>query len=284
MIPRTIRTALLASALSLAIAACGGAGGGTNSTGPAPSPPPAPAPQTPSSSFAPLSAPPAGVTETTELASYGVIDNVRWNASSQAYEVTFSGQAATIEAILPAAPYAQAGRLRAFDGTLLPPTLQAWTGLAYTRSGYVTGSDNAFAFGLATPAGGVPVTGMATYTADLTGGAFTPEGTAVWGLYGSAKLNFDFAAGTLGGYMDPHLNGPMETPEVPRYNFVNTIFSPGSTTFSGSFDAAGPTPSSFEGQFTGPAAQELMATFRAPYFDSFSESWGEIRGVMAGKR
>ena len=78
----------------------------------------------------------------------------------------------------------------------------------------------------------------------------------------------------------------MESPPLPRYTFSQTVFSPGSTTFSGSFDFSGPTPSSFNGQFTGPNAQELMAQFTAPFRDWDAQEnptvWGVMNGVMVG--
>ena len=237
----------------------------------------------------PLSAPPAGVTSTIELASIGALSEVRWNAALKVYEVDVSGYAGA--RIVPAdgGSYAQTGHLVAANGSPTDMVAHAWTGFDYTRYGYVvattgSSSEEAFAFGVPTLPGGVPATGTATYAAQLSGGAYDAAGALTWGLYGGATFNFDFASGTLSGYMDPQLNGPMGAPPLPRYNFVSTVFSAGSTTFSGAFDVAGPTASSFQGQFTGPAAQELMAGFRAPYFDSWSNSWGELQGVAAGKR
>jgi hypothetical protein len=45
---------------------------------------------------------------------------------------------------------------------------------------------------------------------------------------------------------------------------------------------SGPTPSSFQGRFTGPAAQELMASFQAP-FSNYGD-WGTMTGVIIGKK
>ncbi len=274
------------SALALALAACGG-GGSAGGVSFIPAPPASPA--TPSvSASKPLSAPPVGVTSTTQLASIGELDEVRWNAELQVYEVKVSGYSAGHIAPTTRGPYAEAGKLIAADGSPTNVFVHAWTGLEYTRFGYLAATDGSasgsFAFGVATLPGGVPVTGTATYLAQLDGAAYDANGVPTWTLYGGAAFNFDFAAGTLSGHMDPKLNGPMDVPTLPRYNFISTIFSPGSTSFSGAFDVIGPTPSSFSGQFTGPAAQELMAGFRAPYFDGFSNTWGELRGVIAGQR
>ena len=81
---------------------------------------------------------------------------------------------------------------------------------------------------------------------------------------GTATLAFDFAAGTLGGHFDPtHYdlllfggNGQ----SLGRYDFVNPVYSAGSPIFSGQLTKAGTTEmGAFDGQFTGPSAQELMA-------------------------
>ncbi len=280
---------LLIGCASLALAACGGGSGGSGAgTSFIPAPPPTPV-TTPTSASNPLSAPPAGVTSTTDLASNGAIGEVRWNAALQAYEVEVPGYPDARVVSTSRGPYGEVGDLVAADGSTLPLVMLAWTGFQYTRLGHFASSNGspsggAFAFGVPTPAGAVPISGTATYSAQIDGVAYTSDGAAAWGLHGGATFNFNFAAGTLSGYIDPQLNGPMEVPALPRYTFTNTVFSAGSTTFSGGFDVVGPTPSYFQGQFTGPAAQELMAEFRAPYFDSFSNSWGELIGAMAGNR
>jgi hypothetical protein len=272
-----------AAALAFALSACGGGGSGGVSSLPPPPSSPSPA-QT--SSANPLSAAPAGVTATTSLASIGVLSSVRWNADLKAYEVQLGGDAARIAATGNAG-YAEVADLIAGDGAKLPYSMQAFTGYSYTRYGYVTPtaagkSGGDFVFGIATPAGSIPTSGSATYYADIQGHAGS------WGLYGTAQFAFDFAAGTLSGHMDPHSNGPMESPTLPRYDFTATVFSPGSRSFSGAFAIDGPTPSSFQGQFTGPHAEELMASFTAPFLDWGPDGqqivWGVMEGVMAGKK
>ncbi len=272
---------LLASTGALSVSACGGGGNAAIDFIP---PPPA-APAQVISSASPLRSPPNGVTSTTDLSSIGILQDVRWNAQTQMYEVQIAGTAAHIVPTQ-AASFAEVGNLVAGDGSTLG-TVQAWTGYQYTRVGHVTsaqpgGAGGAFAFGVATPIGSVPITGTADYEATIDGHA------GDWGLYGTAQFQFDFAAGRLSGTMDPHTNGPMESPALPRYTFTQTVFSAGSPTFSGSFDIAGPTPSSFQGQFTGPNAQELMATFKAPFLDwDASENptvSNVMEGVMVGKR
>ena len=274
---------LLGGAGALALTACGGGGGGGGSD--FIPPPPVTEPPPPSANANPLSSPPVGVTSTTDLVAVGVLQDVSWNAQAGAYEVQLDGASARVAPTV-AGSNAQSGDLIAADGSKLPSIIQALPGFDYTRVGHVMAEDassRGFAFGLPTPSGSVPIAGTATYDAMIDGHA------GRWLLYGTAQFQFDFAAGKLSGYMDPHTNGPWATPELPRYNFAQTVFSTGSTTFSGSFDVTGPTPSSFQGQFTGPQAQELMATFTAPFLDwdeqtGIQNSWRVMEGAIAGRR
>jgi hypothetical protein len=171
------------------------------------------------------------------------------------------------------------GKVVAADGTVISPIASVLK-TPYASTSWAAIGSEIFAFGIATPAGAVPTKGSASYAAEIEGVARAPDYEFI--VYGEALFQFDFGAGTLSGYMDPILNGPMGGPTLPRYSFTQTVYSPGSTTFSGSFDFSGPTPSSFHGQFTGPAAQELMASFQAP-FSNYGD-WGTMTGVMIGKK
>jgi len=137
------------------------------------------------------------------------------------------------------------------------------------------------AFGSATPSAGIPTTGSATYDAILSG--FTLDLNEYVG--GTATLQFDFGAGTLAGSLSPVLLGGngFSSTSFGTYTFVNTVFSPGSTTFSGSLRTPGIVDlGSFNGLFTGPAAQELMARWRAPYMNGQTQS--EVAGVLIGRK
>jgi hypothetical protein len=229
---------------------------------------------------------------TTDFATVGGDVQIRWNADLKAYEVTVPqiGSGKIVQTFF--GPFGATGDVIAANGGKLL-TAQAFTPYSYTgrlelvkmpEGPNETGFTLITAYGVPTALGSVPTTGSASYTAELDGRA-----GGYW-VYGSASLQFDFGGGKLTGHMDPLLNGPMGVPELPRYNFTQTVYSTGSTSFSGSFDVAGPTPSSFSGRFTGPAAQELMATFRAPFQDypNVTEpptpNWGLMEGVMIGKR
>jgi hypothetical protein len=225
----------------------------------------------------PLETPPFGVTTTTDFATLGANLGIRWNAELKAYEVTFPG--GSTGKIVPNQPGSNYGQVIASDGTVLAPFASVLkTPFAYTSWGSV--GSGIVAFGIPTAPGAVPTSGSASYAGLIEGNAKAPG--YEYAVYGSAMFQFNFGAGTLSGYMDPEFSGPMGVPTAPRYNFTQTVYSPGSTTFSGSFDVTGPTPSSFEGRFTGPAAQELMMRFQAP-FSNYGE-WGTMTGVVIGKK
>jgi hypothetical protein len=139
------------------------------------------------------------------------------------------------------------------------------------------------AFGTATPTSGIPTTGSATYDALLRGFAADSR----WDVSGTASLQFDFGAGTLVGHLDPILlnaNG-LASVSLGTYTFVNTVFGAGSTTFSGGLQKTGIAQlGSFNGLFTGPAAQELIAHWRAPYVNPDSSTSSEIFGVLIGRK
>ena len=98
---------------------------------------------------------------------------------------------------------------------------------------------------------------------------------------------FNFGVGTLSGHFDPMLEigGSPTLASLGRYDFVNTVFGAGSTTFSGSLSRSGITSfGAFDGGFTGPAAQELMARWTAPYINPSNQQPGEMFGVWVGRR
>jgi hypothetical protein len=134
------------------------------------------------------------------------------------------------------------------------------------------------AFGRATPAGGTPITGSATYN----GVAYGQTLSTAYDVRGSVQLNFDFAAGALSGYFDPLLVDTVtgSTLAQARATFANTVFARGGQTFSGTF--AGVTGSTFNGQFTGPAAQEFIGRFIEPLTGGFPGD--AMVGVWVGKR
>ncbi len=171
--------------------------------------------------------------------------------------------------------------------------------LTYTSLGYwdgsladpegsneVLGYRGAFAYGIPTMPGDVPASGTATYKAEVEGTAIFDSGTGVAELIGgTANLIFDFGAGTLAGHMEPFITNGWDGVSLGRYNFAETVYSTGATTFSGRFDVPGAAgPSSFEGRFNGPQSAELMARWNAPFIDPLQRGTGIMFGIWVGKK
>ena len=157
--------------------------------------------------------------------------------------------------------------------------------LAYTSYGSVGGYYNLpvafFAFGSATPGSGIPLSGSATYDAYVDGKSSGPSYASIGG---TATLQFDFGAGTLAGHFDPVLITQTRT-SLGSYNFINTMYGAGKTNFSGQLSLSGSgTLGAFDGQFTGPAAQELMARWSAPYLVPGTQQSAQMFGVWVGKK
>jgi hypothetical protein len=127
------------------------------------------------------------------------------------------------------------------------------------------------AFGFATPAGQVPVTGSATYSGIVRGRSDVASFDAFDGYYltpvtGSVELNFDFAKGTLDGSMALSLSSfSGQSQSLGTFQFTNTVYSAGSTAYSGKFDTSVSGQNYFFGQFTGPNAQETIGAWAVPF-------------------
>ena len=295
---------LATSAVALTLAACGGGGGGGSALVSTPTPPtPTPTPTPTPAPYFPKVFP--SVTATTDFAAIGY-ENFNYATSSSQlkgdFAVRYDAAAGAYVIDLPSAP---PGRFSAtgegpfyWTGLLLDQTVATPSvnirkpdnaGFVYTTFGDyyqyewapIDIFNGVFAFGLATPAGSVPVSGSATYSAEISGR------TLDWNylVHGTAELQFNFAAGTLAGSMSPILNGPMSGGALGKYNFVNTIYGVGSTTFSGGLkhETASLT-GNFNGLFTGPQAQELMARWIAQYSDPANGQTKEMFGVLVGKK
>ena len=282
---RTARAAMITGA-ALTLCACVGGGGSIYSTPPAPIAPPTPTP-TPMAT-------PFGVTSDTQFPTVGDKVDIRWNSSAQTYEIRLSEKDwkrltlgytnSTVDEHYPASG-------------LYGVRIQKDLPYAYTK--YATVFENGwgaildeFAFGLPTATGDVPKTGSASYDAKVWGtgtgaGAVAGSGT-YYDVTGMAKLSFDFGAGSLSGYMTTTLTGPTGIFTTPRYDFTQTVYAAGSTTFSGNFIVPGSSEDAyFSGQFNGPQAAELMASWRAPFADPTAPNgplWGTMRGVWIGKK
>jgi hypothetical protein len=269
--------------LSLLLTACGGGGGsGIGSTPAFPiAPPPTPTPPSASAPF--------DVKADTQFPTVGTQVDIRWNSSAQAYEIRFPDKDwERLSFYMSSAGEEHYPQSSQYGIRIKTP--HQYTKLASIFDNAFGMPMGRFAFGLPTAAGDVPTTGSATYGAEVWGDANSPSlgGGGSYEVTGTAKLGFDFAAGTLTGHMDAILTGTTGTFALPRYEFVQTVFSVGSTSFSGSFIVPGSTAgSAFSGQFNGPQAAELMANWNAPFADPAVPSgsmWGTMSGIWIGKK
>lgn len=268
-------SALVLGAAAVALSGCGGGGGGIAvASTPPPPPPPLPPPPPPPA--------PVQVSQSTEFDVVGSNARIRWDADAKAYEVMLPGSVWEKLAIGPTNSYVIQGA----DGSTVGNAYFTGSG-KYDYTGFAelmtTGAKSYdFAYGVPTPAGSVPVTGSATYTAELRGSGGS------YSVGGSAEFDFDFAKGTLEGFMHPSANDPAGWGpyDLGEYDFVQTVFSVGSTTFSGKLVHGNFADGSFSGLFTGPQAQELMGLWNLPFDDIYDpghtvNASGEFIGKQA---
>jgi len=164
----------------------------------------------------------------------------------------------------------------------LPVPGSSFSPYTYTSFGG-WGADDIFAYGIPTAQGDVPVTGSASYSAEIQAiSTLVPD----FGVGGSVNLLFDFAGGKLSGSMHPEIVDGFDGIFVDfgQFAFTQTVYATGSTTFSGSFIVPGlPGANSwFNGNFTGPQAAELMARFQTPVL--LNGQQGSLSGVWVGRK
>lgn len=285
------------AALAILLAGCGGGGGGSTSLASTPPPPPPPPP--PTSSAVDIFPSPASQ----EFATIGVGADIRirYDSATNKYEVMAGnlGWGTLLDdpnsAPLPGNPNTNF-RISGYTDSIflirahhsysepdvryLYSNLAAWSGGG--QGGYV-------AFGMATTAGGVPTTGSATYNGFVEGSAtdtyFDPlVGAAVaGGMEGSINLAFNFGSGSLSGSFSPVLYLGTKIP-LSTVNFTNTVYSTGSTSFSGRFNTNVAGNNSFSGLFTGPNAQELIGKFALPYISPVNGNPQQSQGAFIAKK
>lgn len=288
---------IVASLAAVGVAACGG-GGDVNSAGS--NPPPAPPPVAQSPTAVEIFKSPASQ----EFAALGVGADLRlrYDATSGRYEVLSGGNwvqlvdnpATAPPAGSPNRDFVYAGfsgsgfNIRVHHAAVGVGDVYNYSNIA-NWTDPTTGLSGTTAIGAATPAGGVPVTGSATYNGIIQG--FTQEtfdsadgqGILPASLGGSIRLTFDFASAGLSGFISPivYANGPQA---LPTLNFVDTIHAVGSGTFSGRFDTALAGTNGFNGVFTGPNGQEVIGKFAFPYLSPLNKSLQETAGVFIAKQ
>jgi hypothetical protein len=278
---RTPTNALILVTMSLVLTACGG--GGVASI-----PPPQVTP--------PSTSPSAIIPASTTSQQFAVMGTVRGDAfpdgptldADSQIKVRYDGSSQSYEVLLP-----DDQQWQKVQYELTTPSGVSYKGVSvlmglsngdyqYSRlldwnDGANSGDD---AVGMATPAGGVPVTGAATYAGPILG--LTSEHHAESFIFdGSIALSFDFAGGSLSGSITPNLH---QGYDLGTIDFTNTVYSAGSTTFSGKFDTDAAGLNSFSGLFTGPNAEELIGNFALPYRSALDGSTYQAEGAFVGAR
>lgn len=290
---------IMASSIALAIglAGCGGAGVERNS-GFASTPPPPQVVPPPVSGVAFLDAP----ATSQDFAAFTSGDRlqIRYDAQTRTYEIMApgTGWAALYDdpSFAPGeyhtpGPMQDLGHIYASTRPDHPDpalryhhsSLASWTYLP----GEAGATSGIIAFGTATPAGQVPVTGSASYLGTIQGSA-SIRATSGWGdserapIGGGVSLQFDFGNGALTGQIRPTLDCDCDPIAFPTLDFSDTVFGVGSRTFSGRFDTGVIGGNSFSGLFTGPNAEELIGEWAFPFM--FEGSPHSATGVWIAKQ
>lgn len=292
---------ILLVTVALTVAACGGGGGGSSGfVGSTPPPPPPPTAPIPPEHIGLVSSAPFAVQAASDQSLVDV--QFSYNASNNSYQISLPGfqpgSLANIGYNGSAGQIATSTTSQVTEGSsntlqpvfvFLPVPGSSFSPYTYTSFGswdQATGVGNAsgnFAYGIPTAVGDVPVTGSASYTAEIRASS---DLVSDYMVGGSASLQFNFAAGTLSGSMHPEIvdgfNGVFV--DFGQFDFTQTVYSTGSTTFSGKFIVPGlpGADSSFNGNFTGPNAAELMARFVTDARLNGHE--GTLSGVWVGKK
>ncbi len=296
MMGLTIRKLLLAGC-ALALASCSGGGGGVSSQ-PRPQPTPTPVPATtPIVGAATTSQQFVGMGGTVTYFPEGAPPALSTSPASQ-LKVRYDAAAAVYEIQLPNGQYwltlppdAWNGNPVGGDPVYLSIVESAANGYDYSALAYWTspgaGLYGGTAFGIETPASGVPTTGAATYLGQIAGYSTETYDWGGWGngpatVEGSISLAFNFGAGTLSGSINPVIYGDSKYALSPL-NFTHTVYSTGSANFSGRFDTNLTGANGFSGLFTGPGAQELIGSFAFPYQSLLDGKVYQAGGGFAGK-
>lgn len=142
-----------------------------------------------------------------------------------------------------------------------------------------------FVYGLRTPDEAMPMTGSATYEADV----YAEVPTFYISIGGTALLTFDFAAGSLAGslaldYSDRDLDDRYDGYDFGTLTFSDTVFTAGSPLYSGMFSRNGElvAGSFFDGSLTGPGAEEVIGRFALPL--GGDETGYTVTGIWIGGR
>ena len=279
----TIHTILLASACALA--GCGGGGG--SSVASIPAPPVTPPPPTPTHAIVPAA------TTSQQLTAIGATHaweggqpllgasdqlQVRYVQATNSYEVQLPGSQDWESISGSGNSFWGAVGISVREMDTQYSTLFSW-GDGASYYGYE-------AVGIATSAGGVPVTGSASYNGQLWGSTSEIQSNRNASMSGGIQLNFDFGLGSLSGKITPSIfyYATYDDYTLSPISFRNTVYSTGSTTFSGQFDTNLSGVNNFNGLFTGPNGQELMGNFAIPYQSPIDGQIYQADGAFVGAR
>jgi hypothetical protein len=262
------RALLLATALALA--GCGGGGGWHVAYSPPPAAPPPPPPPPPplipaattSQQFAAMGATTPTQGDRTPLFGADDLLQVRYVQASNSYEVQLPGSDEW------AGIHAAGGNSNFFEGavSLSTPSLNTQYSSLFSWNDGATYSGFE-AIGIPTAAGAVPVAGSATYTGQFSGSTSETHSASAVTIFGGIELSFDFGLGTLSGQVSPSVFNYADYDDysLAPISLRETIYSSGSTTFSGKFDTDIAGVNFLSGRFTGPHAEELIGDFALPY-------------------
>lgn len=140
-------------------------------------------------------------------------------------------------------------------------------------------NEGVFGFAIPTVAGDVPVTGSATYNADVIG---VVEG-AGHEIGGAGRFDFDFASGALAGLLELNPICGLNCGYAGA-SYTDTSFARGATSFSGKLKSSTVSGlGEFSGIFAGPGAAELLARFETPIFNNAQQEV-TVAGVILGKK
>jgi C-lobe and N-lobe beta barrels of Tf-binding protein B len=280
-------------ATAFALTGCGGDGGGGIAAIPAPPSTPTPTP-TPTPTTSIILAASASQQFAAAGASFPIDDDhtPRLGAGDQ-LQVRYVASTGSYEIQVPHSQTWGAISLSSTDPGVFPLTYSGGGALLWLRGGNYQYSrlfewndgDNVGyeAIGMATPAGGVPVIGSASYSGQILGitTEYQSQQADDYPVDGSILLSFNFGLGSLSGSISPNLH---QGYAFGALNFANTVYSTGSTTFSGKFDTTATGVNSFGGLFTGPNAQELIGNFAFPYVSPIDSKTYQASGAFVGKK
>ena len=300
---------LFLAGAALTVSACGGGGGGgmgivSTPVPPTTPPPPPPPPPPPTGQDVRIFANP----KTETYATVGIFNGSSADAAEP--HIRFAGDHYEIQ--LPGHAYDNLITLKGFtpqdpstNSQFQPASYNQNDAFFFTENSRLKGysyseiaswsakdvGGGTIAFGSATPSGGVPTTGSASYSGIVLGKSDIVEqygwdwGSGAVPVSGTVNLSFNFGAGTLGGSMSLHTDPAMTASvDLGTFAFQNTVYSAGALTYSGSFQTTATGQNMFLGRFTGPNAEETIGAWALPFLYSGDGQGHQAVGAWIAKK